>query len=205
MHECIIEPLQPRHREGVLDTVSTAFAGDDPLARSQQIDAPTFRKLIDALYSGFLSCELSFVARDLSNARIAAVVLADRFDSSDEGSNAIAAIIDEARRQYLVENKNSRSTLAHIHFIASAREYRQQGLVRKVIEKCLQRARELQFERAIVEASGIASRTMLEKYFGFSCRVVVAYDDFHWEDKYPFVSIAEHEGLGLMDLDLTMG
>ena len=205
MSDCSIEPLQPQHREGVLDTISTAFANDDPLARSQRIDAPMFRILIDDLFSGFLSCEMSYVARDPSNARIAAVVLADRFDSSDEGSDAIAAIIDEARRQYLTQREVSYHGIAHIHFIASAREYRQQGLVQKVVEACLQQARELQFERVIVEASGIASKTMLEKYFGFACRVVVTYEGFRWQGGYPFTSITAQQGLSLLELDLTMG
>lgn len=202
MTDFTIEMLQPRHREDVLQMIAVAFTDDDSLARSQGIDVPSFRVLIDGLYPGFLDSRLSHVARDRARNRIAAVVLADAFEASDEGSDAIAAIIDRARQRYIAERSADDSRLAHIHFIASSRAYRRHRLVHQAVDASLQQARNQRFDRIVVEASGIPSRTFFEKHFGFESRVVIDYRSFEWKARYPFASIAEHGGLTLMDLEL---
>ena len=200
MSDCLVEALQADHRGAVLEMVSTAFADDDPLARSQSIDASSFRKLVDGLYPGFLASGLSFVARDPAHDVIAALVLAESFEQGgDEGSDAIAAIIDLARRRYFAELPARDARLAHIHFVASSPDYRRQGLVQRVVEACLQQAGNLRFDRILVEASGNRSRALLEKHFGFQPRAQIEYADFTWQGKKPFAAIAGHGGLCLME------
>ncbi len=46
--EYALEPLQASHRYNVLEIISAAFSRDDPLARSQRIDADDFRAMIVA-------------------------------------------------------------------------------------------------------------------------------------------------------------
>ena len=183
--------------------IACAFAKDDPLARSQGISERDFQQLIGGLYDNFVACSLSFVARDTGTAQIAAVVLADDFgDAGDEGSDAIAALIDSARSAYFAATPSDKSRTAHIHFIASSPDYRRQRLVQRVVEACLAAARDRGFDRMLVEASGNRSRALLETHFGFRERVRVDYAEFSWHGRHPFEAIADHGGLSLMTLDL---
>ena len=202
LNQVEIEALHRRHHDAGVEMISTTFAKDDPLARSQGIDPGAFADLIEQLFGEFLDSGLSFVARDTKREAIAALVLADRFADSGEGSNAIAAIIDAARQNYFFEHPRDEQPIAHIHFVASAAEYRRQGLVQQVIEASLRRARELGIERVIVEASGNRSRRLLHERIGFEPRVQIAYADFSWRNSRPFADIAEHGGLCLMDFSL---
>ena len=198
-----IELLDSRHREGLLPMIATAFASDDPLARSQGIGESDFHQLVDSLYDNFVDCSLSFVARDTGTGQIAAVVLADDLDDEgDEGSDAIAALIDSARSAYFAGAGLGRARPAHIHFIASSPDYRRQRLVQRVVEACLAAARDRGFDRMLVEASGNRSRRLLENHFGFCEQVRVDYAKFSWNDRHPFRAIADHGGLSLMTLDL---
>ena len=183
--------------------IATAFASDDPLAHSQGIGESDFHQLVDSLYDNFIACGLSFVARDTGTGQIAAVVLADDLDDDgNEGSDAIAALIDSARSAYFAGAGLDRTRLAHIHFIASSPDYRRQRLVQRVVEACLAAARDRGFERMLVEASGNRSRTLLEKHFGFCEQLRVNYAEFNWNGQRPFLDITEHGGLSLMTLDL---
>lgn len=203
MSSCAIETLSEEHRAGVLSMIASAFASDDPLARSQGIGEADFRDLIDGLYDSLLACGLSFVAHDRENGQIAAVVLADDLGGDgDEGSDAIAELIQAARRDYFSRQSPGSGRLAHIHFIASSPAYRRQRLVQAVVGACLEEARRQAFDRVFVEASGNRSRALLAAHFGFVERVRVGYADFSWQGRHPFSSIADHGGLSLMDLDL---
>ncbi len=204
MSNCAIEPLATDHRAGLLPMIAAAFAGDDPLARSQGIGEADLWELFDSLYDHFIACGLSFVARDVETGGLAAVVLADELGASgEEGSDAIAALIDSARSVYFSRDGIDDIPLAHIHFIASDPAWRRQGLVQQVVRACLDEARERGFARMLVEASGNRSRALLATHFDFVERVRVDYAEFTWHNQRPFQAIAEHGGLSLMELDLT--
>lgn len=184
--------------------IAKAFASDDPLARSQGIDEAAFYDLIDSLYDDFVGGGLSQVAIDPNLDRVAAVILAEPHNAAgdDEGSNAIAALIAEARMRYFTRYSPAFDDLMHIHFIASSPDYRRQQLVRRLLETCLDRARQQGYRMAMVEASGIRSRGLLQKHLGFEERVRIDYASFEWGGGLPFEAIAEHGGLALMDRKL---
>ena len=184
--------------------IARAFAGDDPLARSQAIGEAEFRGLIDRLYDDFVADGLSLVAIDSDSGRVAAVILAEthREAPGEEGSDAIAAIIASARESYFADHDDANGELMHIHFIASNPDYRRQQLVTRLSANCLQQARQRGFRRVMVEASGIRSRKLLEKHLDFKPRVTIPYADYEHRGEYPFRSIAKHGGLTLMDRSL---
>lgn len=184
--------------------ISEAFANDDPLARSQSITTTDFYELIDRLYDNFIADRLSQVAVDIDSNRVAAVIFAEvhRPGPGDEGSNAIAALIDTARKPYFAKYKPRARELMHIHFIASDPDYRRQQLVRRLIAACLDEARLQGYQKVMVEASGNRSRALLQKHFEFQSRVTIEYANFEWDGGQPFSTIAEHGGLTLMDKSL---
>jgi GNAT superfamily N-acetyltransferase len=204
MENCVFEALHQSHRQKVLPMIAGAFSRDDPLARSQGISEPEFHDFIDSLYDGFIQDRLSQVAIDTDADRAAAVVFAEAHRSGPgaEGSDAIASLIDSAHKSYYADYHPAHGELMHIHFIASNPDYRGRQLVQKLIANCLRAARGKGFQRAVVEASGIRSRTLLENHFDFQARVSVGYADFVYQGSRPFSSIAEHGGLTLMDLRL---
>ena len=180
--------------------IARAFTKDDPLARSQGIKESTFHDLIDRLYDDFCADRLSRVAIDPDSHRIAAIVLAEahRFEPTDEGSDAIAAIIAAARDRYFSDYSPVVGELAHIHFVASAADYRRQRLVHRLVADCLAEAKKQGYKKVVVEASGIRSKTLFEKHFDFRTRVTIDYASFEWRGNFPFHSIADHCGLTLM-------
>ena len=192
--------LTQSHRRDMLPMVSRAFAKDDPLARSQGIKESTFHDLIDRLYDDFCADGLSRIAIDSGSRRIAAVVLAEphRFEPTDEGSDAIAAIISAARDHFFSDYSPVVGELAHIHFVASAADYRRQRWVHRLIADCLAEAKNQGYKEVVVEASGIRSRNLFEKHFDFRARVKIDYASFEWQGNFPFRSIADHFGLTLM-------
>lgn len=204
MTNCVFQLLDQRHRQKVLPMIAEAFANDDPLARSQGIKAADFSQLIDHLYDDFVAEQLSLVALDSDLDLVAAVILAESYQlgPGEEGSDAIAALIDRAREPYFADYTPQAGELMHIHFIASHKDYRRQKLVQKLIATCLDRARDLGFQKAIVEASGIRSRKLLQEHLDFHSRVTIDYADFTWNGGRPFYAIAEHGGLTLMDRSL---
>jgi len=204
MTNCAIELLHQTHRQEVLRMIAEAFANDDPLARSQGMGESEFHDFIDRLYDDFANDRLSYVAIDTDANRAASVVLAEVHHSgpSDEGNDAIAGLFDAVREPYFADYTPAIGELMHINFIASNPDYRRQQLVQKLIASCLDEARDRGFQKAMVEASGIRSRTLLEKYFDFHPRVTIDYADFQWQDELPFSSIADHGGLTLMDRKL---
>jgi ribosomal protein S18 acetylase RimI-like enzyme len=204
MADCALETLDQSHRQMVLPMIAEAFSRDDPLAASQGISESEFHDFIDGLYEGFIQDRLSQAAIDIDTNRAAAVVFAEahRCGPGVEGTDAIASLMDTAHESYYTDYQPARGELMHIHFIASNPDYRGRQLVQKLIANCLRAARDQGFRRAVVEASGIRSRNLLEKHFHFQPRVTVGYADFEWKGSKPFNSIAEHGGLALMDLEL---
>ncbi len=201
--EYIIEPLQPSHRESMLDMISLAFSRDDPLARSQAIDRHAFREFIEANVDSWYG--LSWAAVEPTSGAVAAVVLAEdhiNTDAGEEGSHSIAALINAARRAYFTSESPPLAELFHIHFIACDENHRRQGLVQQLVNRCLAAAADRGFSRVIVEASGTRSRRLFGKKLGFVEKALVPYHEFRWQDRYPFSRIAEHEGLVLLEKTL---
>lgn len=201
MSEFIVETLHQVHRRDVPALLGRVFANDDPLARSQGIDEAAFRAFIDGQYDVFAADRLSRVALAPGSRRVAAVVLAEVFRAADgeQGSDAIEALIDTARRSYFADFTPVEGGLLHIAFIASDPAFRRRRLVTRLVEHCLRAARSRGIRRAMVEASGIRSRGLLQEHLGFEARVTLGYETFEWGGGNPFAAIAEHGGLTLMD------
>ena len=201
MSEIKTVSLDDSHRPAVLEMISRVFTQDDPLARSQGIGEAEFRSLIDSLYLGFVEDGLSYVAIDEFTQTIAGVVLAEITMDRDhnEGSDAIAEIIEKARSCYYAEVAPDRESLAHIHFVASHPEFRQQGIVQILTQATLDAAREADCKRIFVEASGIRSKRLFADKMNFTERILIHYDTFEYEGRYPFKAIAGHDGLSLLD------
>ncbi len=180
--------------------IAHAFANDDPLARSQEIKESEFHNFIDRLYDDFVAGGLSRVAIDSSSKRIAAVVLAKahQCEPSEEGSDAIAAIITAARDRYFSGHSPAAGELIHIHFVASAANYRRRRWVLQLISDCLAAAKKQGYQNAVVEASGNRSRNLFENHFEFCAKVNIDYTGFQWQGSFPFRSIADQGGLTLM-------
>lgn len=200
MTDCIIKALAEPFRQDMLQMIAQAFVKDDPLARSQGIKESDFHDFIDRLYDDFEVGGLSRVAIDTSSKRIAAVVLAKahRFEPSEEGSDAIAAIITAARNLYFSGYAPAAGELMHIHFVASAVDYRRRRWVHPLIADCLEAGKGRGYQNAVVETSGIRSRNLFEQHFDFRARVNIEYTSFEWRGSFPFRSIADHGGLTLM-------
>lgn len=201
--EYVFEPLKPSRRDEMLDMISLAFSRDDPLARSQGIERHAFREFIDANLNSWYG--LSWIAVERASGRAAAVVLAEdrvETDDVDEGSDAIAALIGAARRDYFAAESPPPAELFHIHFVACDEDHRRRGLVQQLVNCCMAAAAERGFSRVIVEASGKRSRELFREKLGFVEKALIAYLDFSWQDGYPFGGIAEHEGLVLLEKKL---
>ncbi len=196
--------LETAHRRPTIDLIAEVFAADDPLAHSQGLDPIRLKQLIERLFPHFLSTGLSRICLDSRAQRAAAVVLVDDFNpqNSDEGSDAIAAIINSARASYAAMTSLTDDKIVHIHFIASDRQYRHQGLVLRLVDECLQCAKRQGYARVVVETSGNRSLNLFTEHLGFISRVEVAYADFEWQGQIPFASIADQKGLTLLERNL---
>ena len=201
MTACVINLIEQAHRPKALAMIAEAFAKDDPLAHSQAMRESDFHDFIDGLYDNFVADRLSFVAIDSDTDRIAAIVLAEVYRSTpgDEGSDAITALFAIAREAYFADYSPLEGELMHISFVASNPDYRRQRLAHQLCEHCLAEARDRGYSKAMVEASGIRSRTLLEQHLGFQAQVSTSYADFEWRGELPFSSIADHGGMTIMD------
>ena len=190
MHRIEYLPLAESDLDAVCDLFAPAFAHDDPLAKSQGITETDFAALLRSIYPQLLADGLSRVAHDTRNGQLVAGVLADRAGPGEEGSDAIAALIETAQTRYRQSSHHARGTCAHIHFVASRREFRRHGLVETLAQQCCEQARVAGCESVVVEASGVRSRRLFRERLGFSEVCVVPYADFEYHGNRPFAGIA---------------
>ncbi len=213
MENITINPLAASHRQAALAMIATAFSEDDPLAQSQGIGYNEFYHFIDSLYDQFMQSNVSYIAIDKRTKKVVAIALSKGHqedngensaensaeNSHQEGSDAIADIISKAHAIYFANNRLPFNALLHIHFIASHAHYRRQKLVKQLVDQVLNSAQQQGYQKAIVEASGIRSRTLLRKHLQFTERVAIDYAHFQHQGRFPFKSISTHGALTMMD------
>jgi len=113
----------------------------------------------------------------------------------------ILSLLEGLDKNYLKGKRVSKGELFHLFMIGSLREHRNQGIVRKLIDKSLALAKRQGFGKVVTEATNMKSQNLFRTYFGFKDAINTPYGRYKFQSQRPFKDIGELS-CNLMELKL---
>jgi ribosomal protein S18 acetylase RimI-like enzyme len=102
---------------------------------------------------------------------------------------------------YLRNKVPMKKRFFHLFMIGSLKEYRKQGIAKKLIEGSIARAKGMKFQTIVTEATNFKSQRLVEKYFKFKTLKRIKYKKFKLDNRFPFKRLKE-ESCQLMERKL---
>jgi len=189
--------------------LAKAFSRFEPMGVAVDLPFVQIERLVAAFVPKALAEQLSVVARDASTGHLLGALLADDFGTDpppglEEAAPRFApigALLEGLDEQYRAKTAVAPGTHAHLFMVAVAEAATSRGIAGRLVQTCIDNAKQLGYTTAITEATGSASQRVFRK-LGFVDALVTPYKDFTFDGVRVFSSIDGVEGTILMTRNL---
>jgi GNAT superfamily N-acetyltransferase len=197
-----------REKDGIRYTallVASVFTdGAEPVTRALGVGFRDFDRCVRLLLPKFDREGLSVVARDSATGLVVGAQMNDDMgteipdlSAACEGLSPALALLDELDRRYFGGHAVAPNHCAHFFFTAVSARYRGHQIASQLLELSLAIALNKGYRKAVAEATGLVSQTILRRA-GFESCVEIPYLEFVHEGRRPFQGIKDHPSALLM-------
>jgi ribosomal protein S18 acetylase RimI-like enzyme len=152
------------------------------------------------------------IARNQSSGKLVGAMLTDDFAAPQpEGFEKlttvnfapIAALLEKLDDQYRTVCPVAPGKALHLFMMGVDPDFGGRGIARTLVEVTLDNGKWKGYEKAITEATGKVSQHIFRST-GFVEQFRVPYQEFHFQGKYPFRTIVDHEAIMLLERNLMI-
>ncbi len=180
----------------VIDYVIKVFLYDEPMTKKLNVTESEFKDFVTIVCEKCAKERLSYICKD--NNRVISFCLNEDlisegnspFDKVTEKMNPIFSILETLDSSYLRGKQKTRNTFFHLFMAGTLSEYRNKGVVTRLIKKSLALAKKRKYKIALSEATNLKSQNLLKK-FNFGEVGIIKYSDFKFNGSYIFKDIGE--------------
>lgn len=192
--------------DGMIRLVAEAFSSSDPPALAMGLTAQDLERFLRIIAPPAAEAGLTTVARLRSTGEVIGAMLSDDLamplaadpELISRKFRPIFAMLEQLERQYFALQPPQEGEHVHLFMLAVDGRFAGRGIGQGLVQSCLENARTRGYRRAVTEATGAVSQHVFGK-MGFQERARISYQEFQYEGKAVFSSIASHGGTLLMD------
>jgi len=180
-----------------IDCVVKVFLYDEPMTKNLDITESEFKNFVTIICNKCVKEKLSYICKNSHNKIIGFCLNEDLIDDGDISldkitpkMNPILNLLGSLDSSYLKNKRKTKNTFFHLFMVGSLSEYRNQGIVKRLIKNSLVLAKKNKYKTALSEATNLKSQNLLEK-FNFKFVKKVKYSDFKFKGVYFFKNIGE--------------
>lgn len=204
-------PLDHSTLAGAIDCVSEVFTEAEPMSRFLGISREEFLVFANAVYPAMAEQGLSFVARDSQTGKIVGIRISEDYACSDmeeiPGLSPkffpLFSILHQISEHFRQIREIPPGKYIHLFMVAVNSNYAGRGIAPTMNAIFFDYVRSLGFTHAVTEPTGAISQHILMNKFGFQLLHQIRYRDFEYEGRRVFANIQGHEGVMLLEKDLT--
>jgi GNAT superfamily N-acetyltransferase len=192
--------------------LAEVFSRREPPAVAVGLTSAEFESFVQLLCPNVIADGLTIVARRADTGEMVGAVLTEDFASTPpEGLTSLSPKFDpifdilgqldgEYRGGRLVEHGEA----LHLYLLGVAASAAGHGVAKQLVATCLENGARTGYRVAVTEATAMVSQHVFRR-LGFTERVRRSYEDYRFEGRAVFASIAEQGGPTLMDRHLSPG
>jgi len=192
----------------VVDCVVKTFLYDEPMTKNLGITDSEFEVFATAICKKCIGKKLSYVCKN-GRGKVVGFSLNEDLISDEQlpldkitkKMNPIFNILERLDSLYVGDKKKTKKVFFHLFMGGSLSEYRNKGIVKKLIVKSLALAKKKNYKFAFGEATNLKSQNLV-KGFGFEEINRIKYSEFKFNGAKIFKNIGE-EYCKLMELKLS--
>lgn len=187
--------------------VIKVFLYEEPMTKTLGITESEFKIFVKAICKKTAKEKMSYVCKE-NNKVIGFCLNEDLITKPFPEStritskmNPIFKLLKELDKEFLENKKVSKKIFFHLFMIGSLKEYRNQGIAKKLTANSLALAKKMKFKEVVTEATSTNSQNLLKKHFNFREFTEIKYGKFKFSKRLPFKDLGE-ESCKLMTLKL---
>ena len=204
-------PLDRETLAGAIDCVSDVFTDAEPMSRYLGITREEFLVFANAVYPHLADQGLSFVARDPDSGKIVGIRMSEDFAGSEMGEipglspkfMPLFAILTQIDDYFRTIRDVEPGKYIHLFMVAVRSAYGGRGVAPTMNRLFFDHVKKLGFTHAVTEPTGAISQHILVNKFGFDVVHEIKYKDFVFEGRKVFDGLKDHEGVMLLEKDLS--
>ncbi len=205
-------PLDANTLAGAIECISDVFIKNEPMTRYLGITRKEFIHFASAAYPPLAEEGLSFVARDSQTGQIIGCRVSEDFCQAAEmppipGLSPkflpLFAALEELGGQFFEMRDVVPGKYIHLFMVAVRDGFTGKGVAPNMNKIFFRHVKNRGFTHAVTEPTGAISQHILVNKFGFKILKKLSYKDFEYEGKKVFKGIQEHEGIMLLEKDLS--
>ncbi|RWS06366.1 hypothetical protein B4U79_16220 [Dinothrombium tinctorium] len=214
----IIRSLENNDIDEVAKLCAKIFCEREPLTRFLKTDQNKFLNYAKELCVECCNEKLSFVCEDRVNSEKPEIVgfhLCEKFKiptkedyDSEKMGFEINALLTSLTEEWiklhseLVGNVEKRNKIIYVEMIGIKEGYEGFGIATKLMKAALNNAKSLGYETAVIIASAVGTQTIVEKKIPWKEMLSLAYDDFTFRGRKPFLGIESPKNVKVFELNL---
>lgn len=183
-----------------------SFSRHDPPAVAVGLTAPEFEAFVRLFCPKAATEGLTIVARESGTGQLVGALLTDDsasglprgMDGLSRKFDPIIDILGQLDSEYRANLDVGRGESLHLFLLGVAESSAGRGVAQQLVSACLERGVRRGYRRAVTEATNTVSQHVFRK-LGFVERVRRSYEDYRFEGRAAFASIAGHGGPMLME------
>jgi len=205
-------PLDCTTLEGAIQCISDVFVKNEPMTQALGITISEFQHFARAAYPPLAEAGLSFVARDGKTGQVIGCRISEDLYQPEEPPPIpdlcpkffpLFAALEELGRHFFEIREVTPRKYIHLFMIAVREEYGGRGVAPTMNRIFFKHVKDLGFTHAVTEPTGAISQHILVNKFGFKVLRKLSYQDFHFEGEPIFKDIQGHDGIMLLEKDLS--